>query len=322
MKRINSSKGNTFHYVFGPVYSRRLGMSLGVDMVPLKTCSLDCVYCECGATTTHTTASKDYVPAKDILDELDLFLSESSIKIDVITFAGSGEPCLNSELPSIIKQVKGKYPKFKTAILTNSIFFTQKKIRDSLLTVDYVLPSLDAVSQPVFNKINVPCAGIDIDNIIEGLITFSKKYSGILWLEVFIVPGINDTENELKLFKNILTKINPTRVQLNTLDRPGSCSWVKPAKIENLLRIAEYLLPLPVEIIKRIITLPQQKNNSQNQCIEDIIKTIKRRPLTLEDISVSLGKNINETEEIIKALININKIQPKLVETKLFYHAK
>jgi wyosine [tRNA(Phe)-imidazoG37] synthetase (radical SAM superfamily) len=297
-------------------------MSLGVDMVPLKTCSLDCVYCECGATTVQTTTSKEYVPAEDILDELDLYLSESSIKIDVITFAGSGEPCLNSKLPYIIKQIRTKYPEFKTAILTNSTFLTQKEIRDSLMTVDYVLPSLDAVSQSVFEKINTPFAGLRIDKIIEGLLSFSKEYSGILWLEVFIIPGINDTEKELKPFKKILKEIDPTRVQLNTLDRPGSCSWVKPSKVENLIRIAEYLLPLPVEIIKRKINLIQQNSTSNSQCIEDIMKTLKRRPLTLEDISVSLGKSINETGEIMDILFNMNMIKTRRTGTKLFYSLK
>jgi wyosine [tRNA(Phe)-imidazoG37] synthetase (radical SAM superfamily) len=147
---------NKHSIVFGPVLSRRLGFSLGLDVIPMKTCSLDCVYCECGRTTLFTNKRDEYIPTQQIIDELDKFLSNNPPRIDVITLAGSGEPTLNTGIGKIISHIKTKYPQYKTAVLTNTVLLSQKEVREEILPVDFVLPSIDAIFEDSFRKINRP----------------------------------------------------------------------------------------------------------------------------------------------------------------------
>lgn len=297
-------------------------MSLGVDIVPLKTCTLDCVYCECGETSNHTLERAEYVPAETIINELDRFLEKaSSIDIDVITFAGGGEPTLNTALDKIINHLKSTYPQYKIALLTNSTLFHLKEVRQVIMPLDYVLPSIDAVSQAVFEKINNPVTGLKNSTVIKGLETFAKEYSGTLWVEVFIVPGINDTESELIKIKEVLEEINPTRVQINTLDRPGTFMWVEPATVEKLNQIANFFLPLPVEIITRKFqNLHLSSENPKN--IESLFTTLKRRPLTIEDLAAALKKSINETQALVKGLMFKKILSSEEVDGKVFYRIR
>jgi len=239
-----------YKHIYGPIQSRRLGRSLGVDMVPHKTCSLDCVYCECGATTLLTMERREYVSADSIIAEVDDYLSGSPPP-DYVTFGGSGEPTLNSGLGRIIRHIKERFPAQKLALLTNSTLLRDKQLRSDILPCDLILPSLDAVSDDIFRAVNAPEASLDCAWVIDGLAALSAEYSGQIWLEVFIAPGINDTEGEIALFKEVITKINPTRVQLNSLDRPGTLSTLTAASAVSLEDIARRLAPLPVEIVCR-----------------------------------------------------------------------
>jgi len=306
-----------FKYLFGPVPSRRLGMSLGVDMVPFKTCTLDCVYCECGKTSTHTSLRKEYIPARELIEELDLYLA-SNPELDVITFAGSGEPTCNTALSQVVDHLTSIYPLYKTAILTNSSLLHIREVQNTLMHIDYALPSLDAVSQSVFEKINNPAEGITSSSIITGLIAFAKEYTGTLWVEIFIVPGINDSDDELLLIKNVLEEIKPSRVQLNTLDRPAACDWVQPATSDQLNRIAQLFLPLPVEIITRKIKVDDTVTTN-TQTIADLCAILKRRPMTVEDIAISLRRNINEVFTLLDNLKKRQNVSVEKVEDKTFY---
>ncbi len=317
MTNKSSDKPNQFQYIFGPVPSRRLGISLGIDMVPFKTCTYNCVYCECGKTTCLTSKRSEYIPSKQLIHEIDTFLATNQ-EIDIVTFAGSGEPTLNTALDKVINHINTRYPAYKTAILTNGSTLHQKEVRQSLMPIDYVLPSLDTVSQSIFEKINTPVKQLLNSTIIEGLTLFSQQYKGTLWIEVFIVPGINDTENELSLLKNILKNINPDRVQLNSLDRPGAYPWVEPVTDKQMLDIADFFLPLPVEIITRKISLPEQTlSNKQNT--KTILDTLKRRPMTVEDISVSFRSSINRTSQTLDDLVQKNLVRIEKVGNKVFY---
>jgi wyosine [tRNA(Phe)-imidazoG37] synthetase (radical SAM superfamily) len=286
-------------------------------MVPFKTCTYNCVYCECGKTTNLTADRAEYIPAKHLINEIDSFLATAQT-IDVITFAGSGEPTLNTALNDVIKHIKSRYPEYKTAILTNGSLLYLKEVRQSIMPVDYVLPSLDTISQSTFKKINSPAKSLFNNEIIEGLTVFSKEYKGTLWIEVFVVPGLNDTENELTLLKEILEKINPDRVQLNTLDRPGAYSWVEPVTSKRMQEIADFFLPLPVEIIARKITFSDLTSYSE-QSIKSILQTLKRRPMTVEDLSVSFSNSINKTRIILDNLMQTNLISSEKVAGKFFY---
>lgn len=235
-------------YCYGPIRSRRLGRSLGVDVIPYKTCSLDCIYCECGATNCLTLERKEYFPTKDIIASLDSILKDHP-ELDFITFAGSGEPTLHRGLGDIIHFLKKKYPQYKVAVLTNATLLNDDTTVKDLQKVDLIVPSLDAVSQEAFEKINRPAPHITPASIIAGIKNLKKSFAGEVWLEIFIIPGINDHETELALFKDAIEELGIKKVQLNTLDRPGAVDWIQRVSKEYIETIAAKLGN--VEIVNR-----------------------------------------------------------------------
>jgi len=237
-------------YVFGPVNSRRLGASLGLDIIPLKVCSFNCVYCECGATTVLTDEVKEYFPYSEIVAEITQVLSKKP-EIDVITFSGSGEPTLNSRIGDIIKFIKTGFPEYKVAVLTNSSLLYREDVRKSLLDADIIYPSLDAVSEKIFDRIMRPVPGTDPETIIDSIALLRDEFKGKLCLEIFIIAGLNDTDDELSRLKGACIKIRPDEIHLNSLDRPGAEDWVRPPDSDNMERVKNYLNPLPVKIIGR-----------------------------------------------------------------------
>ncbi|MBC8527765.1 MAG: radical SAM protein [Candidatus Cloacimonetes bacterium] len=309
-----------YQYIFGPVPSRRLGISLGIDPIPFKTCTYNCVYCECGATTNLTTERKEYIPVKDIIAELKDYL-DGNPKLDYITFSGSGEPTLNIGIGKIIDFLKGNYPQYKIAVLTNGSLLYQKEVRDEIIRADLVMPSLDAVSEQAFRRINRADNRLDIQKIIYGLIEFRKEFKGGIWLEIFIVPGINDTDSELKLLREDIMKINPTYVQINSLDRPGTENWVKPINSVSLKKVVSYFKDLPVEVIGNFKS--REKIASFDHNIEErIIATIRRRPCTAEDLSETLGIHINEINKYLQSLLERNIIKVQNLERGFFFKIK
>lgn len=192
-------------YIFGPVPSRRLGLSLGVDLMPHKTCSLDCIYCECGETTHLTLTPKEYVPLADVKQELTSFLAESP-SLDFITFSGSGEPTLHSGIGEMASFIKTKYPRYKLALLTNGTLLGREDVRDRLLDIDVVVISVDAATRPVFRKINRPHPGLVLEDIVSGLVAFRKVFKKNLWAEVFLVPEVNTSREELSRVREALNR--------------------------------------------------------------------------------------------------------------------
>ncbi len=307
-----------YKHLFGPVPSRRLGISLGVDLVPHKTCSLNCIYCECGRTTNLTLERKEYVPTNAILSELNEFLKDNP-ELGYITFSGAGEPTLHSEIGDIIRRIKNKFPQYKLALITNGTLFFLPELREELRPVDLMLPSLDAASEEVFRKINHPNRDLKIERIIDGLAGFQKNYKGQMWLEVFIVQGINDTKNEIKLLREAIHRIQPTMVQLNTLDRPGTDNRLKPTSKETLQKIAG-LLDWETEIIAKF--KPRNQIAAYKTDVENtILQLIKRRPCTLDDLCSTLGKHHNEVNKYLEALLNQNIIIVKKLERGVFFEA-
>lgn len=307
-----------YKHLFGPVPSRRLGISLGVDLVPHKTCSLNCIYCECGRTTRLTLERKEYVPTNAILSELNEFLKDNP-ELAYITFSGAGEPTLHSEIGAITRFIKKEFPQYKLALITNGTLFFLPGLAEELKHVDLVLPSLDAASEEVFRKMNHPDRDLKIERIIEGLTGFQKNYKGQMWLEVFIVQGINDTENEIKLLREAIHLIQPTKVQLNTLDRPGTDNRVKPATEETLQKIAGFL-DWDTEIIAKFTSRIQIA--AYNADVENtILQLIKRRPCTLDDLCSTLGKHHNEVNKYLGTLLNQNIIIAKVMERGVFFES-
>ena len=295
----------SYQYIFGPVPSRRLGISLGVDLIPFKTCSLDCIYCECGGTNNLTLERKKYVPTYMVIEELNHYLNQDPA-LDFITFSGSGEPTLHSGIGKVVSFIKNNFPNYRVALITNATMFHQPELRDEIKSVDLLLPSLDAASDKVFRAINRPVPGMNVQKLIDGMAEFRKIFSGEIWLEIFIIPGINDSDQELKLMKEAVQKIQPDKIQLNTLDRPGTEGWIVPASREHLEKIAS-TFDLRCEIIAKF--KERRAIPSYRADIEQIIlQTIKRRPCTVEDLASMLGLHQNEINKYISNLINEKQI--------------
>ena len=308
-----------YQTLFGPVPSRRLGISLGIDLVPMKTCSLNCVYCECGRTTKLTLERKEWVPTAKVTAELEDYLQNNPTP-DFITFSGSGEPTLHSGVGDILEflnEKKKQFP-FKTAVLTNGTLFYLPEVRQSLLTADVVVPSLDAATEPVFKKINRPHPALNIQQVIEGEIAFRREYSGEIWLEVFIVPGLNDTPRELSALKEAILEIKADRIQLNTLDRPGAIPTIRAAKREELQKILNFWQLPNAEIIARSETRVEKKSYRKDTETA-ILETIRRRPCTLNDLQEILGLHVNEINKYLDVLQGKGLIEVVAQERGFFY---
>jgi wyosine [tRNA(Phe)-imidazoG37] synthetase (radical SAM superfamily) len=291
-------------YIFGPVPSRRLGRSLGLDIVPAKVCSLDCIYCQVGRTTKKTIERKEYVPVQKVLDELKARI-EKGLQADFITISGSGEPTLNSRLGFLIDEIK-KITDIPVAILTNGTLLYRQDVRIDCAKADVVLPSLDAADEQTFAKINRPHPDISIEKWVAGLVQFRKEYAGQVWLEVFIVDGVNTGGAEIAAIKKAIERIRPDKVQLNTAVRPTAEPGVKRVSPAALLKIARLIGP-NCEVIADFPKKGQggkagqalQKDVGQ---AEDLLSMLKRRPCSLEDICNGLGLEKNQASEYISRL--------------------
>ncbi len=292
-------------------------MSLGVDLVPKKVCSLNCVYCEVGPTTKLTTQRREYIPYRKIVTELSDYFAASPPP-DYITFSGYGEPTLNSAIGKIIQFIKKNKPEIPVAVLTNGTLLSVAEVRKELLYADLVLPSLDAATQESFEKINVPAKGLTIDEYIQGIADFRKEFTGRIWLEIFIIPGYNDSASELTELKKAILKINPDRIQLNTLDRPGRIENLQPACIEKLDQIIDFWQLKNVEIIAKA---PERKNLAayRKDVESSILGTIARRPCTADDLAQILGTHVNEINKYLETLESENKIGHVRKERGVFY---
>jgi wyosine [tRNA(Phe)-imidazoG37] synthetase (radical SAM superfamily) len=298
-------------YVFGPVASRRLGISLGIDLVPSKTCSLNCVYCEAGETDALLLERKEYVPIDEVLVQLEQVL-ESKIRIDYLTFSGAGEPTLNSGLGRVVDFIKSRYPQYPVCLLTNGTLLGDPQLQREIEKIDLVIPSLDASSQDEFDKINRPVQGLSFDSFCRGLFEYSKKRTSKIWLELFIVPDVNDSDESIARFVDIVKAINPEKVQLNTLDRPGCVEWIKPSSRENTLRFVRALEPfVPVEAVGpfKYKSSALRTDVSLEKIDQQIIDLLGRRPCTIDDLRVALGGEEKAIKAHLDTLLSSGRIQ-------------
>jgi wyosine [tRNA(Phe)-imidazoG37] synthetase (radical SAM superfamily) len=311
-------KKKRYSYLFGPVPSRRLGISLGVDLVPYKVCSLDCVYCECGATTAMTAERKEYVPTSEVIRELDDYLSGGP-ELNYITFSGSGEPTLHSGMGEVVRFIKGSYPAYSIALLTNGTLFSQPGVIDEILEIDLVVPSVDAVTEPVFQAINKPGGVVAVADYVSGLLQFGAMYKGETWVEIFVIPGFNDTLDELEKIRDIVTQMHPAKVQLNHLDRPGTQSWVTVPARENLEWIAEQLKPLQVEIVGRFVAGHHTTESTQSELNERIMNLLMRRPCTIDDLVHGIGLSPDFLTTLMADLVANGLVISRQLDRGVFY---
>lgn len=230
-------------YIYGPVKSRRLGLSLGVSLTPYKICNFDCIYCQLGKTTQKATRREEYIEIKEIIDELSSWFKNNEQQagaLNYITFSGSGEPTLNIKIGDLISQIKN-ITAVPVAVITNSSLLSDISVRQALLRAGLIVPSLDAVTQEAWEKINRPDASINIGKIIEGLINLRKEFSGKIWLEVMLVKGVNDDIRQIKKLKEVTDKIRPDKIQLNSPVRATAEPDILPVDKAKLKKIKEIL---------------------------------------------------------------------------------
>lgn len=284
-------------YLFGPVPSRRLGLSLGVDIIPFKVCSLDCVYCQLGKTGEKTIIRSDFVPIEEVLSQLKETL-DSGVKTDFVTISGSGEPTLNSQLGKIIDGIK-KITDIPVALLTNSTLLNRPNVRADCAKADIVLPSLDAADQQTFEKINRPHPDIRIENLIDGLIAFRDEFHGSIWLEIFLIENINTDNSQIEKIINTSKRIRPDKIQLNTAVRPTAKSDIKRLSPEKMHEITKKF-GKNCEIIADFAKKHTQKD-FENKA-QTILSMLKRRPCSLNDLAAAIGIHQNEALKYITSL--------------------
>jgi wyosine [tRNA(Phe)-imidazoG37] synthetase (radical SAM superfamily) len=303
-----------FKYVFGPVPSRRLGRSLGVDLIPFKTCTYNCIYCQLGRTTNRTVDRREYVPATEVIDEINERLKQGP-RPDYITLSGSGEPTLHSGTKKIIEDIKSSTD-IPVAVLTNGSLLYIPEVRDSILAADMIAPSLDAGDQDTFQHVNRPHPEIPFDKMIEGLKSFRKIYSGQIWLEVFLLGGVNGMESEVKKIAGIAEDISPDRIQLNTVTRPPAEEYANSVSSDRMMELARFFNPT-AEVIADYRAVHQKEEFSAKR--DDVLSMLSRRPCSLEDIVHGLGMHRNEAVKYIEELQTSGDISQELRGSVLYY---
>lgn len=311
---MSQEEKRDYRYIFGPVPSRRLGVSLGVDLMPHKTCTLDCIYCECGKTTHLTVARKAYVPVEAVKAELTAFLSADPY-LDFITFSGAGEPTLHSGIQEIARFIKDRFPQYRLALLTNGTLFDRKEVREAVAEIDLIIASLDAATAPVFQRMNRPHPRLNLESIKTGLIALGKEHPGRLWIEVFLTPGVNDGDDEIRKIGEVIAAIRPEKIQLNTLDRPGTEKWVKPLDREGMARVADSIG------LTELISSPENRYapKAADNIPERLRAAIRRRPCTILDISHMLGISEEEVLKHLNPLIAQGRVVRKEMPRGIFY---
>lgn len=289
---------------------------MGIDLVPYKTCTYDCVYCQLGRTTDRTIMLKEYVPVEEVLEELGRKLAEGD-KPDYITLAGSGEPTLNSGLGRLIEGVKAM-ARIPVAVITNGSLMWDRRAAESLVSADLVVPSLDAGDKQMFQRINRPHGGIEFERMVEGLISFREEYKGQIWLEVMLLDGWNDDLEHAKKIAKIAASIRPDRVQLNTAVRPPAEPGVRPLSKERLKEIARYF-PMPVDIISSPAATIEETASRQGNVREQILAMLRRRPCTSEDVAHGLGQHRLSVLKELESMVEDGSIQKREQDGRWYY---
>ena len=212
-------------FCYGPVPSRRLGRSLGIDVLPPKTCNYQCIYCQLGRTNNFTNTRRDFFPKEQIVEEIEKAIKQNEDKADFITFVGSGEPTLYKSLKELILHVK-TITKKPICVITNGSLLFDSEVQEALFLADVILPSLDAGDNKNFIRINRPHPTLNFDRIINGLVDFRKNYEGKFWIEVMLIKGINDSKGDLTKIKEKIDLIKPDRIDINVPIRPPTEQWV------------------------------------------------------------------------------------------------
>jgi len=307
-----------YKYVFGPVMSGRLGRSLGLDLLGDRICSMDCVYCEVGATRDLTLERKPYIPAADILAELSAWKDEGLTPPDMVTLGGFGEPCLNSEMAEVITGARDLFPETDIAVLTNSSLMTDPALRKELAQADVVLPSLDSLLDDEFVNVNRPCEGVMPEAVAAGLLEFKKEFKGKIFLEILLIEGVNDSDANLEKLTDFCKRLGPDRVDVVTTTRPGTVRGAKPVDGEVLSRWR-----MELERGKDITcsaSCAKTEVMELDHLIELVRASIARRPQTVPQLAGALNVDPDSVHQAVEALIKEGDVISREDRDETFYH--
>lgn len=310
----------TFKHVYGPVPSRRLGRSLGVDVVPFKVCTYDCVYCQLGRTTNKTVERTAFYSVEDILDEVKYKLHSDPLPPDYISISGSGEPTLSSNIGEIIEGVK-RITEIPVAVLTNGSLFWKPEIQDALMAADLVLPSLDAGDAVSYAYVNRPHPLLYFEEVANGIASFTSRYRGKVWLEVFLIAGVTGVPSEAKKIANLVRWIGPERVQLNTVCRPPAEQFALPVTRHELEDL-KVLFSGEVDIIGEWDRPPIDAPEAALASSAAILTLLRRRPCTVCDLADGLHAHVNEVVKQLDTLVKAGQVTTGVVGRKIFYFAR
>jgi wyosine [tRNA(Phe)-imidazoG37] synthetase (radical SAM superfamily) len=307
---------NDFKYLYGPVPSRRLGRSLGIDLVPFKTCTYDCIYCQLGRTTNKTTQRCDYVPVADVLREVREKISTGA-GCDFITMAGSGEPTLHASISELICKIK-EMTDIPVAVITNGSLLYLPDVRDSLMQADLVIPSLDAGDARLFEYVNRPHEDITFERMAEGLVEFAHHYTGRLWLEVLLVSGVTGLPAEVKNIAAWAQKMGAQKIQLGTVNRPAYEDFACTVDPKQMRKLAG-LFSGPVDIPENAPPMTSNGTTASDTTDVDIMNLLARRPCTLEGISLGLNLHPHDAAKRIEKLLSVSRVATQRNGRTLFY---
>jgi len=304
-------------HVYGPVPSRRLGRSLGVDLVPLKTCTYDCVYCQLGRTTNKTVTREAHVTADSVLAELERELGSVPVLPDYIGIAGSGEPTLNCDIGRVIRGIK-TMTGIPVAVLTNGSLLWMTEVQDALMASDLVLPSLDAGDARLFRRVNRPHPSISFETMVDGLVSFTRHYPGEVWLEVLLLAGVTGIPAEAEKIAALVERIRPARVQLNTVCRPPAERSARPLSQDDMQHL-KVLFPGQVDVISRVYQEEATYSASFKARREDVLALLRRRPCTATDVAEGLDMHVNEAMKHLEALAKAGAVTTSIADGRVFY---
>lgn len=311
---MSATDSARYDYLYGPVPSRRLGRSLGVDIVPYKVCSYDCIYCQLGRTAELTSTPQRLVSKNDVIREIELWLEQGGTA-DYVTFAGSGEPTLNTDLGEMIRATK-KLTSIPLAVITNGSLLGEPEIREAVSPIDVLLPSLDAGTERTFRAVNRPAPGVSFLEMREGLVQTAQQFPGQIWLEIMLVEGVNDSEAELHAMREIVRRVCPDKLQVNTVERPSKSGDARRVSDETLRRACE-ILGGSAEIIAGGVVGPAD-NRQWRQVEDELMRMLSRRPCTIGDIVAVSGRNIHEVTKHLQRLVQEGLIE-QIGDTDPYY---
>ena len=303
------------NHIYGPVPSRRLGLSLGISIVPPKTCTIDCIYCQCGRTTRKTIERKTFYPVADIISQVREAVAGR--KTDFLTFSGEGEPTLNADIGRIIRRLKAEFP-IPVAVLTNGTLLTDPAVRRALYPADLVVPSLDAADERTFARTNRHHPGLNVADVIRGLITFRRYYRGRLWLEIMLVKDVNDSPEHLVMLRRAAEDIGPDRIHLNTVVRPPAVRRARPLSDDDLAQVQQ-LFGSRCEVADSPIR--RRQHRFRGDPAEAIVGLARRRPVTEADIARSLGVAEADLPGLLSRLTRARRLRRVDFWGKVFYEA-